>query len=62
MFTEADAAALRAALATGALKVRYPDGSEVTYRSLTEMREILGMIKSSVSGASDTCRTSVAAF
>jgi hypothetical protein len=60
MFSEADAVALRAAIATGALKVRYADGREVTYRSLAEMREILGMINSSTSG--DQSRTSVVGF
>lgn len=61
-FTTADAVDLREAIATGALKVRFADGREVTYRSLAEMREILGMIERSVSPVEDSGRTSVAAF
>ncbi|TVV75554.1 phage head-tail joining protein [Sphingomonas solaris] len=62
-FTTADAEALRTAIATGAMKVRYADGREVTYRSLAEMREILRMIQADVqSDAGARCRTSVASF
>ncbi|WP_156679355.1 phage head-tail joining protein [Sphingomonas profundi] len=63
-FTSNDAEQLRAAIATGALKVRYADGREVTYRSLGEMRDILRMIQADMQGdaLSGRCRTSVAAF
>ncbi|MET0375751.1 MAG: hypothetical protein ABW128_16030 [Rhizorhabdus sp.] len=62
-FTNDDATALRAAIAAGAVKVRYADGREVTYRSLAEMREILRMIQADLqSDAGATCRTSVVAF
>lgn len=63
-FTTADADTLRAAIATGALKVRYADGREVTYRSLSEMRDIMRMIQADVQSdaAGIRCRTSVAAF
>ncbi len=62
-FTNDDAATLRAAIATGATKVRYADGSEVSYRTLAEMRETLRMIQADLQGdAIPTCRTSVAAF
>ena len=62
--TQADVDALDAAIATGALRVRYADGREVTYRSLAEMREIRGMLVAQVSGSSGSAfrRTSVAGF
>lgn len=64
-FAQSDIDALEAAIATGALKVRYADGREVTYRSLAEMRETLGIVRSSVSGASGSgsnSRSFVAGF
>ncbi|WP_156680062.1 phage head-tail joining protein [Sphingomonas profundi] len=62
-FTSNDVEQLRAAIATGAVKVRYAD-REVTYRSLGEMRDILRMIQADMQGdaLSNRCRTSVAAF
>ncbi len=64
MFTSDDVDALKRAIATGALRVRYPDGSEVTYRSLAEMRETLRMMAADVSPASGSSpsRSSVASF
>lgn len=64
MFTSDDVDALKRAIATGALRVRYPDGSEVTYRSLAEMRETLRMMAADVSTApaSAPSRSSVASF
>ena len=48
-YTQADIDTLRAAIATGATRVRFgagPDSREVTYRDLAQMKEILGdMIK-----------------
>lgn len=60
--TQQDIDALTAAIATGALRVRYADGREVTYRSLTEMKEILAMLKNSVGVSGAFQRTSVAGF
>lgn len=48
-FTQEDADKLRRAIASGALTVRYQDRT-VTYRSLAEMRETLGMIEEELSG------------
>jgi len=64
MFTSDDVDALKRAIATGALRVRYPDGSEVTYRSLAEMRETLRMMAADVALASGSSwsRSSVASF
>ena len=60
-FTATDIADIKAAIATGSLRVRYADGREVLYRSLKEMREILQMMEGEVSGGSIQ-RTSVAGF
>lgn len=54
MFTSDDIAALKRAIATGALRVRYPDGREVMYRSLAEMRETLRMMQADIVPAKDT--------
>ena len=61
-FSSSDADALRAALATGAVKVRYADGREVTYRSLDEMERILGTIERAIAGTGSCSRTSVVGF
>jgi len=60
-FTTSDIDALKAALATGALQVRYADGRQITYRSLAEMRQILQMMQTDA-GVSSFIRTSVAGF
>ena len=39
-YTAQQLADLRAAIAEGVMKVRFSDGREMTYRSLTEMRAI----------------------
>jgi len=64
MFTSDDIVALKRAIATGALRVRYPDGSEVTYRTLAEMRETLRMIEVDAGPAAgmSTSRSSVVSF
>ena len=54
-WTQEDIDRLKAALATGALKVRYGSGfdeREVTYRSLAEMREALAMMEAEIAGTS----------
>jgi len=61
-FTTNDITALKAAIATGALKVRFADGREVTYRSLSEMREILRLMTAEASPTPSRSRTSVAGF
>lgn len=57
-YTQAQYDALLQACATGALTVRNPDGSMVTYRSLDEMQRVLadmernlGLTPSAPSGA-----------
>lgn len=44
-WSQIDIDALKAAIATGALTVTYPDGRSITYRSLRDMREIVGMME-----------------
>lgn len=61
-FTTADVDALKDAIATGALEVRYADGRQVKYRSLGEMRQILQMMNAEANPSSTSCRTSVAGF
>lgn len=60
--TQGDIDALDAAIATGALRVRYADGREVTYRSLDELRQVRAMLTEQVSGKSSFRRTSVVGF
>lgn len=60
-FSADDIASLQAAMATGALRVRYADGREVMYRSLSEMREVLRMMQAEA-GASSGRLHSVAGF
>lgn len=47
-WTDADLTALNEAIATGALKVRYADGREVTYRSLADLRSIRDEVASAL--------------
>lgn len=49
-FTQDDVDALKRAMATGALRVRYPDGREVQYRTLSEMKAVLVMAQAEASG------------
>lgn len=51
-YSEADIAALKQALALGVRRVRYPDGSELEYRTLEEMRATLAMMEAEVAGTS----------
>jgi hypothetical protein len=51
-YTQNDIDELKAAIATGALRVRFgsgPDSREVTYRSLDQMRSILADMQAEVS-------------
>jgi collagenase-like PrtC family protease len=49
-WTQTDIDKLKAAIALGALRVSYGE-RDVTYRSLAEMRETLGMIEAEVNAA-----------
>ena len=51
--SQADVDALEAAIATGALQVRYADNSSVTYRSQAELERALRMAKAAVTPAAD---------
>ena len=62
-FTQPDIDALKGANASGAMKVRYADGREITYRTLREMRETLRMMEVDVvPPASSSSRSFVAGF
>lgn len=62
MFTTDDVAALKRAIATGVLKVRYADGREVTYRSQDELERALQLVEREVKPATDVSRSFVAEF
>ena len=63
MFTAADIASLKAALATGASQVRFADGRSVTYRTTAEIREVIGMAERELAAAAaPVSRTFVAEF
>lgn len=47
-WTQNDLAALERAVATGARKVRFADGREVTYHSLKEMLALVDVIKATL--------------
>ena len=51
-WTQSDLDTLKAAIATGALSVRYADGRQVTYRTLAEMRSIYTEMADQVVGRS----------
>lgn len=53
-YTQADLDAIRAAIATGALTVRFPDGKYIEYRSLADMQAI----ESKIAGEVNTGTTS----
>jgi hypothetical protein len=62
-FQQSDIDALKAAIATGALSVRYADGRQVTYRGLSEMRQTLQILQDEVSPPpTGSSRSSVAGF
>jgi len=61
VLTPADVTVLKKAIASGALKVRYADGREVTYRSLKEMLEILDRVEDEIAPSSKS-RVSFAKF
>lgn len=61
-FSQSDIDKLKAAIGTGALRVRYADGRDVTFRSLAEMRETLRMMQDDVTSGGTGSRSFVAGF
>lgn len=51
-YTQADLDVIRAAIATGATTVRFPDGKFIEYRSLADMRAIEADIAAEVNADS----------
>lgn len=62
MFTMEDVAALKRAIATGVMKVRYADGREVTYRSQAELERALQLVEREAKPAGEISRSFVAEF
>ena len=60
--TRADLDAIEEAIATGALKVRFADNREVTYRSLADMRSIRDEIAATLGMLPEPLRTTYASF
>lgn len=60
--TQADLSAIEEAIATGAMKVRFADNREVTYRSLAEMRSIRDEIAAALGAKPPPLRTTYASF
>lgn len=63
-FSQADADNLRAAIATGARRVRFEDGRETEYRSLPEMERALALVETAISSTApgERFRSSVITF
>lgn len=62
-YTQADLDALKKAIASGAQRVRYADGSEILYRSMAEMEAALAKITAEVSpSATGNGRTTLVSF
>ena len=62
-FTQDDIDRLKAAIGTGASRVRYADNREVQYRSLAEMLSTLSMMEKDVSpNSAPISRVTVAGF
>lgn len=55
-YTTKDVATLKRAIASGAQKVRFADGREVTYRSLADMRSTLAEMQAEVTGTARPAR------
>lgn len=56
-YTTNDVAALKQALASGALKVRFADGRETTFRPVREIKEIIADAEAEAAGATRIRRT-----
>ena len=61
-YSQTDVDALKAAIATGALEVKYADGRQVRYRSLSEMRQILSTMTAEVAGSTTSPRVTYSEF
>jgi hypothetical protein len=59
-YQQSDLTALEAAIALGAIKVRYADGREVTYRSLADMRSLANEMRRQLGMIDDTPRSFIA--
>lgn len=60
-WTVADIAALEAAIKSGALRVRFSDGKEIQYHSLSDMLTLLRTMREEVAGETTaTTRTTYA--
>lgn len=53
-FSATDLATVEAALASGALRVRYADGREVTYQSASDLLKVRAMIIGQVNASAAT--------
>lgn len=53
-FSASDLATVEAALATGALRVRYADGREVTYQTAGDLIRVRAIIQSQINADSAT--------
>jgi hypothetical protein len=51
-FTQADRDTVASAIATGAMRVRFADGREVTYQNGADLRAALSLIDAELAGAS----------
>ncbi len=52
--TQTDLDALKTALATGYLNVRFSDGRSVTYRSVRELREAMAIVQADIDETAGT--------
>lgn len=52
-FNQTDVDTLKAAIATGAMRVRYADSREITYRSQAELERALTLVQGEVTGPAD---------
>lgn len=60
-WTASDIEALEAAIKGGALRVRFPDGREIQYHTLTDMMALLRTMREEVAGETTaTTRTTYA--
>lgn len=58
--TPADEAAILQAIARGESKVRFPDGREVTYRTVGELRDALALVRAEQAAPAN--RTTLGSF
>lgn len=62
-FSQSDVDTLKAAIATGAMRVRYADGREIQYRSQAELERALMLVEGEVAGpAAKASRSFVVGF